>query len=155
MFSTKRLALYVSCSALFLLLMIQLNILRISRSVSSDVNEPEVYHLPPKEGNGRFNWATMTTHYPVSSYERLPDPGSNDLPRVQFDSPQEAASTTTERERRQAEVKKALQRCWNAYRERAWLQDELTPISGTGRNTFGGWAATLVDTLDTLWESWT
>jgi mannosyl-oligosaccharide alpha-1,2-mannosidase len=25
------------------------------------------------------------------------------------------------------------------------------PVTGVGRDTFGGWAATLVDTLDTLW----
>ena len=31
------------------------------------------------------------------------------------------------------------------------MKDELVPVSGTGRNKFGGWAATLVDTLDTLW----
>ncbi|KAK3321264.1 glycoside hydrolase family 47 protein [Cercophora scortea] len=32
-----------------------------------------------------------------------------------------------------------------------WLWDELAPVSGQGKNTFGGWAATLVDSLDTLW----
>jgi mannosyl-oligosaccharide alpha-1,2-mannosidase len=31
------------------------------------------------------------------------------------------------------------------------MKDELTPLTGTGKNTFGGWAATLVDSLDTLW----
>lgn len=28
---------------------------------------------------------------------------------------------------------------------------ELQPISAAGKDTFGGWAATLVDSLDTLW----
>lgn len=31
------------------------------------------------------------------------------------------------------------------------MRDELTPISAQGKDTFGGWAATLVDSLDTLW----
>ena len=31
------------------------------------------------------------------------------------------------------------------------MKDELTPISGVGKDTFGGWAATLIDNLDTLW----
>ena len=31
------------------------------------------------------------------------------------------------------------------------MKDELAPISGNSRNHFGGWAATLVDSLDTLW----
>lgn len=40
---------------------------------------------------------------------------------------------------------------WNGYKEHAWLKDELAPISGSYTNTLGGWAATLVDSLDTLW----
>ena len=31
------------------------------------------------------------------------------------------------------------------------MKDELQPISGLNKQTFGGWAATLVDSLDTLW----
>lgn len=30
------------------------------------------------------------------------------------------------------------------------MKDEPTPISGYGRNVFGGWATALVDALDTL-----
>ncbi|KIW61688.1 hypothetical protein PV05_01780 [Exophiala xenobiotica] len=52
---------------------------------------------------------------------------------------------------RQQQVKEAFKRCWRSYRERAWLRDELAPVSGGGSDTFGGWAASLVDALDTLW----
>ncbi|PSR81453.1 glycoside hydrolase [Coniella lustricola] len=31
------------------------------------------------------------------------------------------------------------------------MRDALLPVSGGGRDQFGGWAATLVDSLDTLW----
>lgn len=31
------------------------------------------------------------------------------------------------------------------------MQDEVAPVSGTSRNDFGGWGATLIDSLDTLW----
>lgn len=31
------------------------------------------------------------------------------------------------------------------------MEDEVAPISGGARTTFGGWAATLVDSLDSLW----
>lgn len=31
------------------------------------------------------------------------------------------------------------------------MQDELLPISATSKNNYGGWAATLIDSLDTLW----
>lgn len=52
---------------------------------------------------------------------------------------------------RQAAVKDAFLRCWNSYRSKAWLDDELSPITGQQRGHFGGWGATLVDSLDTLW----
>lgn len=52
---------------------------------------------------------------------------------------------------RQMAVKDAFTRCWKSYQSLAWMQDELTPLSGSFTNWFGGWAATLVDSLDTLW----
>jgi mannosyl-oligosaccharide alpha-1,2-mannosidase len=52
---------------------------------------------------------------------------------------------------RQNAVKQTFLRSWKAYKEHAWLQDELKPVSGGGRSPFGGWAASLVDALDTLW----
>ncbi|KAF2116083.1 glycoside hydrolase [Lophiotrema nucula] len=55
------------------------------------------------------------------------------------------------RKRRQAAVRAAFIRSWNAYKEHAWMQDELKPISGGSKTTFGGWGATLVDSLDALW----
>ncbi|KAF7121626.1 hypothetical protein CNMCM5793_009097 [Aspergillus hiratsukae] len=48
-------------------------------------------------------------------------------------------------------LKDAFIRCWTTYKSRAWMADEVTPLSGTTRNWFGGWGATLVDSLDTLW----
>lgn len=33
----------------------------------------------------------------------------------------------------------------------AWMHDELRPISGEVNDHFGGWAATLIDAMDTLW----
>lgn len=40
---------------------------------------------------------------------------------------------------------------WTGYKNHAWAKDEVAPITGGSRDTFGGWAATLVDSLDTLW----
>jgi len=53
-------------------------------------------------------------------------------------------------ERRDA-VKATFLRSWNGYKEHAWGKDEVSPISGKWRSSFGGWGATLVDTMDTLW----
>ncbi|TVY84057.1 Mannosyl-oligosaccharide 1,2-alpha-mannosidase MNS1 [Lachnellula suecica] len=40
---------------------------------------------------------------------------------------------------------------WNGYKTHAWLRDEVMPLSGGSHDPFGGWAATLADSLDTLW----
>jgi mannosyl-oligosaccharide alpha-1,2-mannosidase len=48
-------------------------------------------------------------------------------------------------------VKAVFERSWKSYKVKAWMKDELAPISGGSKDTFGGWGATLVDSLDTLW----
>lgn len=40
---------------------------------------------------------------------------------------------------------------WQGYRKNAWLHDEVKPVSGGYKDHFGGWGATLVDALDTLY----
>ncbi|THC92870.1 hypothetical protein EYZ11_007651 [Aspergillus tanneri] len=47
-------------------------------------------------------------------------------------------------------VKEAFRHAWKGYRERAWLCDEVSPLSGDFKETFAGWGATLVDSLDSL-----
>lgn len=42
-------------------------------------------------------------------------------------------------------------RGWKSYKKYAWLRDELAPVSGEAKTTFGGLAITLVDALDVLW----
>jgi mannosyl-oligosaccharide alpha-1,2-mannosidase len=70
---------------------------------------------------------------------------------VQTDFPEETAQQRDIREKRRAAVKASFVRCWTSYRKLAWKADELKPVSGGKRDPFGGWAATLVDALDTLW----
>lgn len=45
----------------------------------------------------------------------------------------------------------AAKHSWAAYETYAWPMDELMPLTNRGKNSFGGMAATLVDSLDTLW----
>jgi hypothetical protein len=52
---------------------------------------------------------------------------------------------------RRYHVKKAMVHAWNGYVEHAFGMDEISPISGTGYNAWGGQGVTLVDSLDTLW----
>ena len=48
-------------------------------------------------------------------------------------------------------MRENFEHAWAAYRKHGWSYDEVTPISGHGTNNFGGWRATLIDSLDTLW----
>ncbi|KAF1845467.1 glycoside hydrolase family 47 protein [Cucurbitaria berberidis CBS 394.84] len=103
--------------------------------------------------NNVFNWRNITQHYPVEAFEQLPAVHTKTLARIQhdFDSENPPLYHELMRKRRQAAIKATFSRCWGAYKELAWKQDELLPISGSSKTTFGGWGATLVDSLDTLW----
>lgn len=102
-------------------------------------------------GDDRFRWKDLPQRYPVHSLTPLPSGVTLNLPKVQHDFTVESAAATSTRQSRQAAVKSTFERCWKAYKENAWMQDEVAPISGGARTTFGGWAATLVDSLDSLW----
>lgn len=97
-----------------------------------------------------FNWATAQQFFPVDAQTPLPAGKPKALPRVQHAFPRGAQPAKLTELRRNA-VRRVFQRAWDAYKHQAWLFDELNPVSGGGKNTFGGWAATLVDALDSLW----
>ncbi|KAH7035142.1 glycoside hydrolase [Microdochium trichocladiopsis] len=81
----------------------------------------------------------------------LPTGRPKSLPRIQAEVwPRESAKERDTRLERQAAVKKMFLRCWDSYKRFAWSHDELTPLTGSHHNPFGGWGATLVDSLDTL-----
>ncbi|KAJ2488135.1 Endoplasmic reticulum mannosyl-oligosaccharide 1,2-alpha-mannosidase [Coemansia sp. RSA 2320] len=52
--------------------------------------------------------------------------------------------------KRQQAVREATSHAWKAYRQFAWGQDELRPVAKDSNQKWGGWAITLVDSLDTL-----
>jgi mannosyl-oligosaccharide alpha-1,2-mannosidase len=85
----------------------------------------------------------------VSSYSQVPSGQPSQLPAVQHPFTRNTV-TDSKTLARQKAVKDVFERCWKSYKERAWSKDELAPISGGSKNTFGGWGATLVDSLDTL-----
>lgn len=93
--------------------------------------------------------------YLFPAYIPLPKPSTGrqlSLPRIQhgaFQSQSPAARET--RQARLAAIKEAMQHSWNGYRAKAWMKDELAPVTGGHRTTLYGWAVTLVDALDTLW----
>ncbi|KAF1983774.1 glycoside hydrolase family 47 protein [Aulographum hederae CBS 113979] len=107
--------------------------------------------VSPLTKAGHFNWASVPVKHKVGKYIPLPSGKPLKLPKIQFEFKEEDPKDKALREERLGEVKKAFSRCYSAYKKHAWLQDELAPVSGTAKNPFGGWAATLVDSLDTLW----
>lgn len=44
-----------------------------------------------------------------------------------------------------------FQTSWNAYKEYAWGHDDLSPVSMSYSDAYGGWGASIVDALDTIW----
>lgn len=105
---------------------------------------------PPSLPEG-FQWKDVPTHYPVSEMIPLPTSEPQTIPKIQSAPTPESALQKLERKERLAAVKKTFLRSWSAYKRYAWRQDEVAPLSGQYKNGFGGWGATLVDTLDTLW----
>lgn len=71
--------------------------------------------------------------------------------RIQASFRSETRIAKSVRLQRRAEVKEAFIHAWEGYKKKAWLHDELLPISGGHKDPFVGWAATLVDNLDSLW----
>ncbi|KAK3115074.1 hypothetical protein LTR53_005940 [Teratosphaeriaceae sp. CCFEE 6253] len=108
---------------------------------------------PEKQSiDGRFRWSSVPTDFPAPlPLVRLPTGTPQKLPQVQFSFPPESTEHAAKRKERLAAVKRSFERCWQAYKEHAWGHDELAPLTGGARDGFGGWAANLVDNLDTLW----
>ncbi|AEO63078.1 glycoside hydrolase family 47 protein [Thermothielavioides terrestris NRRL 8126] len=96
-------------------------------------------------------WSQLQPRYPVKDMRALPTGQPLALPKVQKDFGPESASDREVRLKRREAVKASFQRCWSSYRKYAWMSDELRPVSGRRNDPFGGWGATLVDSLDTLW----
>lgn len=122
----------------------------LSRSQGWQEAEPEDEYVQTS-----FDWASRPMKYPIpeSSLIPLPEGPPRELPRIQhvFTKDElDKAHNETQFQRRDA-VRKAAQKSWKSYRAFAWRRDELTPVSLTGKNSFAGWGATLVDSLDTLW----
>ncbi|PVH99029.1 glycoside hydrolase family 47 protein [Periconia macrospinosa] len=127
------------------------------RHPSSQVMCPNQPPNPPivPELGGDFNWRVLAHRYPVRTFATLPTGKRRRLSRVQYEFEQEQDLThshklDTQNSRREA-VKESFTRSWQSYKQHAWAQDELQPVSGNSVQTLGGWGVTLVDSVDTLW----
>ncbi|KAH8880994.1 glycoside hydrolase family 47 protein [Thozetella sp. PMI_491] len=117
---------------------------------------PPAIHKPLQpaddpEYDGTLIWRTRKVQNPVDDLRPLPTGPPLPLPRVQTTFRSETAMEREIRLRRRTRVKAAFGRSWHTYKSYAMGKDEVTPVSGEPRQSFGGWGATLVDSLDTLW----
>ncbi|KAK4497250.1 hypothetical protein PRZ48_011700 [Zasmidium cellare] len=94
-----------------------------------------------------IHWSKQSEHFPVSTTIQLPTGKPSPIPLIQK---QGEAKGSVDQDRRAA-VKKACKWAWDGFRKKGWGFDEVEPVSGVGKNSFNGWGATLVDSLDTLW----
>ncbi|KAI1740748.1 glycoside hydrolase, partial [Xylaria scruposa] len=114
-----------------------------SRGWSAD----DLYYIEAPD----YFWTTLPLNYPPDFIRPYPKSKPKRYPKVQYSFARETTAERDVREERRRAVKQTFARCWSAYKQHAWLSDELAPVSGGRKNPFGGWAATLVDSLDTLW----
>lgn len=99
------------------------------------------------------HWTKAKEQYPVptESLIALPTAKAKPIPKIQAEFKKETAAEKADRETKLETIKDVFKRSWSGYKEYAWLHDEVRPVSGTRKDPFAGWGATLVDALDTLW----
>jgi mannosyl-oligosaccharide alpha-1,2-mannosidase len=100
-----------------------------------------------------IHWVKQPEHFPIPTADiiHLPAGKPIKIPKIQHSFNDESTDAKLNREQRQTKVREEFQKAWGGYKSQAWLHDELSPESGGFKDPFCGWAATLVDGLDTLW----
>lgn len=98
-----------------------------------------------------IHWSRQPEHFPVSSTIQLPTGTPKAIPRIQHKFKKESSAEKADREEKLKIIEGAVKHAWSGYRSKAWMRDEVRPVSGGAKDPFCGWAATLVDALDTLW----
>jgi mannosyl-oligosaccharide alpha-1,2-mannosidase len=110
------------------------------------------FEVPPNEAiPPSIRWTPTPEHFPVNNMVSLPQRKAQRLPRVQHVFAQESEAAKADRMVKLDTIKSAFQRSWKAYQSKAWMHDELCPISGKFKDPFNGSGCTLIDSLDTLW----
>ena len=118
----------------------------------NDLGPPKVAPPAPFSNAQKvFGQYTFHEKHPVKEYLRFDSSPPAKLPKVQHEFGTEEPDAKTKRLERLAAVKASFEHSWQGYKLHAWMKDELQPLDGGSVQSFGGWAATLVDTLDTLW----
>lgn len=120
-----------------------------AHALAQYMNDPA--HVPDITAkNSSFDWSSVKFAHPLPQTPLLPSPIAY-RPRIQHRFKPERTKVAAVQEQRRLEVKRVFGKSWASYRSKAWMKDALKPLSGRYVDQFSGWAATLVDSLDTLW----
>lgn len=120
----------------------------------------DLYKEGAAENGGQLDaarWRKLPERFPVAKPRSLPSSvsaagGTSRIPKIQAEErPTESEEARATRLQRLAAVKESFVHSWQGYKTYGWMHDEVTPLTMRGKDPFGGWAATLVDALDTLW----
>jgi mannosyl-oligosaccharide alpha-1,2-mannosidase len=115
---------------------------------------PHIHRLSSKDYGSSKGYPLMKPLRPerfeTDETIKLPHGKAARIPRIQHKFPTELPIARAERERRASAVKDAFLHAYGGYKKHAWAKDELAPMTGSFKSPFCGWAATLVDSLDTM-----
>lgn len=98
-----------------------------------------------------IHWTKQTQHFPVTSTIEIPRGSPKAISQIQHKFGKETDGEISDRKQKLKAIKDAATSAWKGYRDNAWMHDEVRPNTGGSRDPFCGWAATMVDALDTLW----
>ncbi|KAK0742542.1 glycoside hydrolase [Apiosordaria backusii] len=116
------------------------------------MNTGQTLH-PYKAVKSSIDWGKVKPRYP-SKRPPIPLPTASEgiaLPQIQHSFGRVSREDQKKRDERRRAVRNLTIKSWSAYRKYSWKKDALLPLSAAGKDQFSGWAATLVDSLDTLW----
>ena len=120
-------------------------------SKPTDSSSAPVASVKTQQSPFKFGAHTFTEKHPIEKYRPFAQGEPAHIPQIQHKFGEEDREARKIRLERLGLIKKSFAHSWAGYKMQAWMKDELQPVSGSSKDTFGGWAATLVDTLDTLW----
>ena len=100
--------------------------------------------------DGKFHWANVQQEYPVEALRPLPKSARSRIPKIQHNFPAESSEARAVRLQRLAAVKSNFTHAFSGYKTNSWLHDEVGPLTGHSLDPFGGWAASLVDSLGSM-----
>ncbi len=123
------------------------------KATANEVADPETAFMPAVPNDSKFHWSQVKLHNPIARDAMRPVPKASTemlagIPAIQhpFKEPETAEARTVRLVRLEL-VRANFTHAWNGYKKYAWMADEVRPVKGAKVSKFGGWAATLVDTL--------